>query len=177
MINRIIKEIKVALDNECYMVALMSALTLPDACGRAEYGDIGTAKRYKEWCKQYVCENEKATDAYGYDMPYLSADTVYSLRNALLHQATPDINTADIKDERCKVEEFALVITDKDDFDSGTVRVSYGKNYEIVDRMQTISIRHLCNILCKAAEDYYADNRDKFSFIQYKLLDKRMNKM
>ena len=177
MIDTLVAEVRQSLEKECFFSALMVALTLPDACGRAEYGDIGSTARYKKWCQKYVCLHEKPNDAYGYDMPYLSADTVYSLRNVLLHQASVDIDIANIKDERCKVDEFALVITDKDDYDSGTVRVSYGKNYEIVDRMQTISVRHLCNILCKAAEDYYADNRDKFSFIQYKLLDKRMNKM
>ena len=40
MINRIIKEVNLALDNECYIVALMGALTLPDICGKNEYPDL-----------------------------------------------------------------------------------------------------------------------------------------
>ena len=55
MVNRIIKEIKVALDNECYIVALMGALTLPDICGKSAYPNVErVGDRYKRWCDTYV---------------------------------------------------------------------------------------------------------------------------
>ena len=41
MVNRIIKEVQLALDNECYVVALMGALTLPDICGKSAYPNMG----------------------------------------------------------------------------------------------------------------------------------------
>ena len=68
MINRIIKEIKVALDNECYMVALMSALTLPDICGKSAYPQLFVGKRYVKWCDTYVYPKTHHTDDKGEDL-------------------------------------------------------------------------------------------------------------
>ena len=54
MVNRIVKEVKLALDNECYIVALMGALTLPDICGKSAYPNLGVGERYRNWCDTYV---------------------------------------------------------------------------------------------------------------------------
>ena len=54
MIERIIKEINLSLENECYLSALGMALTLPDICGKAEYpNEKSTTKRYIEWFNTY----------------------------------------------------------------------------------------------------------------------------
>lgn len=169
----IISEIRRSLDNECFYAALSLALTLPDVCGKAEYGEIGTGNRYKKWCKRFVCAQENTDDPYSVDMPYLSEEILYSLRNALLHQATVDIDVDDIHEERCKVDEFTLIITERNSYDSGTSSVSYGKNLEIVGRTQEISIKHICYVICNATEKYYCENTQKFNFIRYKVVDKR----
>lgn len=46
MIDRIIDEIKVCINSNCFLAALSTALTLPDICGRTEYGNVGTKERY-----------------------------------------------------------------------------------------------------------------------------------
>lgn len=46
---KLIEEINLALDNNLYLVALNTALTLPDICGKAEYPDLGPTARYKKW--------------------------------------------------------------------------------------------------------------------------------
>ncbi len=44
MINRLVNEIEIALKNNLYMVALNTALTLPDICGKAEFPDKSNKK-------------------------------------------------------------------------------------------------------------------------------------
>lgn len=173
MVDKLILDINNALDAECYFAALMTALTLPDICGKAEYPNDGNGKRYKEWCKKYVTPHVKPSSPHGEDMPYLSDEVLYSLRNSLLHQGTPDIDIGKIKDVRCKVNKFALIITDKGSIDGGTAKVSYGANLAIREREQEISIRHICSVLCREAKKYYDNNKKKFTFINYRIIDKR----
>ena len=80
-----------ALSHELYLSALALALTLPDTCGKAEYpNEKYSGARYKKWCSQYVI-SDRHDSPYGYDMPYLSEEIIYNLRNSLLHQSTPNI--------------------------------------------------------------------------------------
>lgn len=53
MINRLIDEINMALSHELYFATLSLALTLPDICGKAEYPDNGSTRRYKLWYDEY----------------------------------------------------------------------------------------------------------------------------
>ena len=172
MIQRLVEDINKALDNECYFSALALALTLPDACGKAEY-KIEGAKRYKEWCKEYVCKTENSDSPYSADMPYLSDEITYQLRCLLLHQNTPNVNSSRISEDRCKVDKFVLCISDDPFLDNGTSMVSYGAGMKIVERSYEISIQYLCHILCKSAIRYYKENREKFDFINFHLIDKR----
>ena len=61
MIDRIIEEIFVCLNSNCFLAALSTALTLPDICGKAEYGDIQTTKRYIKWFDKYIGDFEKSS--------------------------------------------------------------------------------------------------------------------
>ena len=45
MVERLINEIYMALENRLYLVALNTALTLPDICGKAEFPELGTRAR------------------------------------------------------------------------------------------------------------------------------------
>ncbi|MCI5847583.1 MAG: hypothetical protein MRZ98_08055, partial [Clostridiales bacterium] len=47
-------------------------------------------------------------------MPYLNEEIIYSLRNCLLHQSTPNVEQSKIHESRCKVDKFELVITGED---------------------------------------------------------------
>lgn len=83
-----------ALDAECFYSALSLALTFPDICGKAEYSQEKTTKRYKDWYDEYIGKHEQypCEQCQNTPMPYLSGEVVYSLRNSLLHQGTPNID-------------------------------------------------------------------------------------
>ena len=84
-----INDIEFCLEQEHYMAALSLALTLPDICGKAEYPSDGTTSRYIKWFNQFMTQYKKSTSPYSDDMPYLSGETVYNLRNEFLHSGNP----------------------------------------------------------------------------------------
>ena len=173
LINRIVHEIRMALSHELYLSALALALTLPDTCGKAEYpNEKYSGARYKKWCSQYVI-SDRHDSPYGYDMPYLSEEIIYNLRNSLLHQSTPNIEKSTIHESRCRVDKFELVITGEDGTNGDLSEVAYDKDMNIVQRGLKVHISHLCYILSTAAEDYYKNNKEKFDFIKYSIEDDR----
>ena len=57
---KLVQEIRKALENELYFVALSSALTLPDICGKAAYPDERSSrKRYISWYDEEIGKYEK----------------------------------------------------------------------------------------------------------------------
>lgn len=173
MIEQLIKEVEKSLDNECYFAALTLALTLPDACGKAEYRTKCNKKRYMDWCKKYIDICTPSTSPYAADMLYLSNEILYQLRCDMLHQSTPGVEKKEIKEEeRCQVDEFVLSYHAKDIFsENGLSMVSYGANMQVVYKKYKIGIEYLCYKLCKSAQEYYENNKDKFDFINYHLED------
>ena len=175
MVDRIVSEVRMASSHELYLSALALALTLPDTCGKAAYpNEKSNGVRYKNWCSQYVI-TDRCDSPYGCDMPYLNEEIIYSLRNSLLHQSTPNVEASKIHETRCRVDKFELVISGDNSANGDLSMVAYGKDMQIVRRELKVYISHLCFILCTAAEKYYRDNREKFGFIQYSLVDDRTN--
>ena len=84
-----IDDITFCLEHERYIAALSLALTLPDICGKAEFPMDGATRRYIKWFNQFITQYKKSTSPYSDDMPYLSGETVYNLRNAFLHSGNP----------------------------------------------------------------------------------------
>ena len=106
-----IEDIEFCLEQERYIAALSAALTLPDICGKAEFKSEKTvAKRYIKWYNQFMDTYKRPTSKYAADMPYLSGEVVFNLRNAFLHSGNPNITKADIKNVICKVDKFELLI-------------------------------------------------------------------
>ena len=170
LIEQIVSEIRMALSHELYLSALALALTLPDTCGKAEYPDEDhNGVRYRNWCSQYVI-TDRCDSPYGYDMPYLNEEIIYSLRNSLLHQSTPNVEKSTIRESRCKIDQFELVATKENSANGDLSMVSYGKDMCIVHRELQVYISHLCYILCTAAENYYRNNKGKFDFIKYSIV-------
>ena len=66
--------------------------------------------------------------AMTYDMPYLSEEIIYNLRNSLLHQSTPNIEKSTIHESRCRVDKFELVITGEDGTNGDLSEVAYDKD-------------------------------------------------
>lgn len=59
MINKLVEDINKALDNEAYFSALSLALTLPDICGKAEFPETKSGRRYIDWYDEHIGKYEK----------------------------------------------------------------------------------------------------------------------
>ena len=162
-----IEEIEKCLDAELYLVALSMSLTLPDVCGKAEYPGENVGKRYKQWYNNYVAN--KPTSPYAADMPYLSGEVVYSLRNSLLHSVNPNITKKGIQDSQCKIDNFKIKVGRS--LFGDTSCVTYGANKNVTERGYEVNARLLCMRLCKAAKEYYLNNKQKFHFFNYTLIE------
>ena len=175
MVNRIIEEIQKSLKQENYLAALTMALTLPDICGKAAEPSLGTGARYKKWYKDNVVLHEKTSDPHETDMPYLSEEVIYQLRNSMLHQGNPNVDAKFIREEQCKVDEFILFVDEP--YDSGLSVVSYEKELnekelnekelKITNRKLEVNLILTCNRICNAAKEYYERNTKRFDFFNY----------
>lgn len=157
MINRLIDEINTALNSGLYLTALISALTLPDVCGKAESPTKGrkeNAMRYKDWYRSYVKDGN------------LSADDVYALRCGLVHEGN-------IEPKRTNNVKFVLMSNEYTQplgidfcFDSMVTHADGSSERKI-----TVYVGFLCTAICKAAQTYYQANKEKFSFLNYEIRD------
>lgn len=174
MINRLIDDINKALDAEAYMAALALALTLPDICAKAEYGDtLRNKERYIKWFDEYIGKYEVCPREEGEEcMPYLSGEVVYSLRNNVLHQGTPNIEKEKIKDKTNQIDKFILVIEKKKPFDIYADMSGVGSDLQgRSEREYRVNVRRLCLIICEVASHYYKKNLNRFNFLNFEILD------
>lgn len=166
----LIDEIESCLENELYLAALCLALTLPDICGRAEYSDkMSIAGRYIGWYNKYMDQYHQGTSPYAADMPYLSGEVVYNLRNSLLHSGNPNINSKKVKQEECQIDRFELCF--EKSFSGDTSCVAYGAEMKIVKREYSVNAYLLCYRLCRVTREYFQNNKEKFDFFDYHLTE------
>lgn len=174
MVQRIVDDIRAALDHDLYFVALSTALTLPDICGKAEYpNETSSKKRYIDWYNKEIGYYEKNPNQTNEEeMPYLSGNVIYSLRCSLLHEGNPNVDNVQLtrKNASLPIDHFVLKVEKKKDFDiysdSSGISDIFGQHR----REYTMSIRRVCLIMCCVAEKYYKDNKEKFQF-NYEILD------
>ena len=171
MVNRIVDEVTACINSECFVAALALALTLPDICGKAEFPNDSVGQRYIQWYDKHIGQYEKPNLKGADDMPYPSGEVVYSLRNSMLHQGTPNVDSAKIKEDSCKINHFTLLIADVRD--GGSSNVSVKANGEYAHRALSINAVNLCFKLCSVAKSYYNDNKEKFDFFEYDIDDRR----
>ena len=172
MLQRLIDNMNNALSANGYLAALSIALMLPDICGKAEYPDLKVGERYKAWYDEFVGKYEIPLVPEGWPddtkMPYLSGEVVYSLRNSFLHQGTPNIEPTKVKAPENKIDDFVLVTESKNQFDiySDTSTICNGKI-----RSYRVNVRRLCLIIGATASAYYKENKSKFNFFNFTILD------
>ena len=169
MINRIIEEINVCMNNNCYLAALSTALTLPDVCGLAEYGEKApVGYRYKSWIDKFVFEYDegKYKDKFNISL----GEVVYNLRNNTLHSLKFSVNNKNIN-------KFELLIQNVNTSsltccDIASVRDG---NYNYL----CISVPSLIIKICDVVKEYYHNNKEKFKFLEDKivLMSKRKARM
>lgn len=172
MVDKIINDINVSLENKAYLAALALALTLPDICGKAKYPNDNVGKRYKQWYKDYIEPLEMPSNPASNDMPYLSAEVVYQLRCSFLHQGSPNVDANEIHDERNRVDRFALVVDEKTSATGTYSHITYkNAQRDIGYSEMEVHVRHLCYLLTSTAKQYYHDNKSRFTFFDYELVD------
>lgn len=169
MIFRLVQDIRKALEYELYFVALSSALTLPDICGKVAYPDERSSrKRYISWYEEEIGKYEKNPNDKE-NMPYLSGEIIYSLRCSLLHEGNPNMNNDSLR-TNLPIDCFSLVIEKANPFDvysDSSSIMNFGSGQM---REYQMNVRRICMILCNVAESYYKENKDKFHF-NYKIID------
>lgn len=172
MLLKLIDDINRALDNDIYFAALSLALTLPDICGKAEHPDIKSNKeRYVKWYDTYVGKYEMPCEPNenGVAMPRLNGAVIYSLRNSMLHQGTPNVDEGKVG-----IDKFVLVVERPKDFEI-YIDVSCVKwpnnDMSRAQKEYRVHIRKLCYSIADAAQRFYLDNKDKFNFFNYTIID------
>lgn len=175
LLEQIIDDVNRALDNEAYIAALTLVLTLPDICGKAQYPETIGRKRYINWYDEHIgkyeqcpCEQDKKVQ-----MPYLSGEVIYSLRNSMLHQGTPNIDKKGIRNVANKIDHFVLVIEKKKPYDiySDSAGIVSSDFNDITIREYRVNVRRLCSIICASAKGYYESNKGEFIFFNYSIMD------
>lgn len=164
MINRIIDEINVCMNNNCFLAALSTALTLPDICGRAEYGNIANGKRYVDWVNNFVSRSKVlgVVDEYS----NIDGEWVYNLRNNTLHQGTFNIGG-----NVCEIDDFEILVQNTQSaslVDYSCSRINEAGNN--VDRYFCVNAITLINKICVAAKNHYNNNKEKYNFIKNKVV-------
>lgn len=172
MVNELIREINYCLDNDCCMAGLSLALTLPDICGKAMYPDLKTSDRYIKWFDEYIGQYEHDEEHIRVGMPYLSGELVYSLRNSILHQGNPNIDGKKFGiiyfELLYQQYEGASVICGSSEAE--IIKDENG-NDKSINKKFTVNVRNLCWKLCRFAEICYKEDRKKFNFFNYNLVD------
>ena len=172
MVQLLIDDMNNALSANCYLAALSIALMLPDICGKAAYPELKVGERYKSWYDEYVGQYENPPMPEGVPdnikMPYLSGEVVYTLRNSFLHQGTPNIEVEKIQAPENKIDKFAIVTESKNEFDiySDASGIWNGKI-----RTYRVNVRRLCLIIGLSASAYYKENKFKFDFFNFTMID------
>lgn len=169
MVFRLVQDIRKALEHELYFVALSSALTLPDICGRAAYPEKRSSReRYILWYDEEIGKYEKSPKDKD-NMPYLSGEVIYNLRCSLLHEGNPNMKNDRLK-TNLPIDHFSLVVEKAKPFDiySDSSSITDFGNKDI--REYSMNVRRICMILCNVAESYYKRNKEKFQF-NYEIID------
>ncbi len=104
------------------------------------------------------------------NIPYLSGRIVNSLRNSIIHEGNPNIDKN--KFEITKFNLFKYNGRNRiDTLFSVKNLVDEENNHENLQKDFIVSIRELCMDISSAAIKYYRENREKFQFINYIILD------
>ena len=160
MIDEYVKEIRASLVNEQYYAALSLALTLPDICGSVEFPNKMIHERYIGWYDRYIGDQMKAGEfAKGLRKPYLSGEIVYNLRNSFLHNGRPDVDINKLKNADNQVQKFILYVCNTEIIEEVAVSTMVG---DVPFKLISVEVRHLCNILCAYALQYYNAHKEDF---------------
>ncbi|MTI49904.1 MAG: hypothetical protein FH761_18900 [Firmicutes bacterium] len=99
-------------------------------------------------------------------MPYLSGEVVYSLRNSMLHEGSPNVDSKTIDD-------FVLVIEKKKPIEvySDSAGVTTTNYNDVCVRHYRLNVRRFCQVIIASAKGYFNENEELFNFFNYTIMD------
>lgn len=162
-----ISQIERCLERGLDYPALALALTIPDVCAKAAYGETG-GYHYTKWFQTYVrsdlsvIEKEnKAFKALGVPSEnrfrmYMRSWDYYNLRCAYLHGGKGE---AANKEGDSKYVSFQLS-TGNEDYSimsPSTQSSKYGRS----NTCMVANIGEICRLICKAARNFYSEFKNK----------------
>lgn len=153
-IQVLINETKKCLKNECNLSALITALIIPDLCGKILYPDDNNSQRYKKWFDKYIgnyeqnpFDKEKPKDE---QLPYMNGEVMYKLRCAMFHEGSDDISS------KISIDEFNLRFGKSSVLESASIsQRALPKETKIMHSKVikwNINTYQICEKLIKAAE-------------------------
>ena len=100
---------------------------------------------------------------------------LYALRCSLLHSGDTEINGFNPKEEQNKLNNFTLTIPMDNELHSygSRTHIQYAPDGSVSYRAFEVDIPYICNTLSYVAGKYYNENRGKFDFFQYSIIDRR----
>lgn len=162
--QEIIEEIKTAIENKTYRVALALALTLPDICCQVENklkaDENANRSMYINWVNKHMDNQAFQFPLHGFDVQTFNGEMCYSLRCKILHNGNSSVKNLRLG---VRVDEFVLTYPNENNYFHGYkyVELSDGK------KVTYIGIDYLCEMLCDAAENFYQDCSNKSDFEQH----------
>ena len=183
MLDIIISDIEKALDAEAYLSALALMMTIPDICAKAEYGDtLKNHERYIKWFEENIGQYNRTVTREGEtEMPYFSGEVAYQLRCSVLHEGHPGVDKTRIKNDANQIDCFVLAVETRKPFeiyiDSSSITTS--TDGKVKGRSYEVNIRRLWGQIKSVSEEFFKNNKDKFAFLSFKVLDvdKRLEAM
>ena len=171
MIERLINDMNMALDHNCFLPALAIALMLPDICGKAAYPNKNVSERYVQWYDENVGKYDRDPDDK--NAPHLDGKIIYNLRCEFLHAGNPNIDKDKAHKEGNHIDRFVLFTENKQEFDfPHDIIITKESNSGILTHYaHSVSIRRLCLITSAQAMKFYSKHKDLFNFFNYTIKD------
>lgn len=178
MIERIIEEIELSIENNCYMSALAMALLLPDICGKAEYPDLKPRDRYIKWFDDFVLPIDPFHNMRSADTISMNRELIYSLRCSVMHEGNPSVD-----EKKLELNYFELIWNkEKNGNNMGITERFEGKydndengNDILVEKKYSLNIRYIIESIKEGTLLYYKNNQEKFNFFNYKIVSSDFN--
>lgn len=157
-IKLIINEVEKCQKSGCYLSALITALTIPDICGKVLYPDLKSHDRYVKWFDKYIGNYEQSPlakeEPKWAEMPYMTGEICFQLRCELLHEGSDDIG------KKIDVDEFLLLFGKSCRLGSSEIVGEIGYNPDGTEYLKNkrvsfeVNVERLCNQLIWSAEAF-----------------------
>lgn len=166
LMKQTIEAVRDAIAKECWLPALVLALTIPDILGQIAYpelinnrGNRIVGQQYRRWFHENV--EHRFADHTGHDenwyarRPYFTADMCYKLRCELLHAGNDDIDFeyGDREDGLDCVYDFELRVNACNSYGS-SLATPHDDERAIKHVHVCIDVKTLCDALCEGAERF-----------------------